>query len=163
MSLLMRAPQATDLAAIMRIERAGFTPDEAASEESMAERIKVIPDTFIVAEKDGQLAGYIVGPAIGVRYLTDDLFAHLTPNAAADKALSVLSLAVDPDLRGQGVGGKLLTAFAARAKEQGRELISLTCLNRLVPYYVEHGYVNEGMAASTHAGEIWYNMILKVQ
>lgn len=163
MDLVMRAPRAADLAAIMRIERAGFSPDEAASEESMAERIRVIPDTFIVAEQAGAIAGYIVGPAIKERYLTDDLFAHLTPNEPADKVLSVLSLAVDPQLRGQGIGGALLDAFAARARQQGRQLISLTCLNRLVPYYASRGYVNEGMASSTHAGEIWYNRVTAVK
>lgn len=162
MSLVIRAPKADDLAAVMRIERAGFTEDEAATPESMAERIATIPDTFFVAELDGAVAGFIVGPAISARYLTDDLFDHLTPNVAADKCVSVLSIAVDPDVRAQGVGTALLNAFADRAREQHRELISLTCLDRLVPYYAKHGYVNEGVADSQHAGEVWYNMVLSL-
>ncbi|WP_127849566.1 GNAT family N-acetyltransferase [Lacticaseibacillus hulanensis] len=158
MGLIIRAPRTDDLAAVMQIERAGFTPAEAASETSMAERIAVIPDTFFVAELDKVVAGFIVGPAIDRRYLTDDLFDHLTPNAPADDYAAVLSIAVAPSHRNEGLGSALLTAFAHRAKEQGRKLVSLTCLDRLMPYYEKNGYVNEGVAESTHAGEVWFNM-----
>lgn len=162
MNIVIRSAGAADLGAIMRIERAGFTPAEAASEASMAERIAKIPDTFLVAESAGQVVGFIVGPAISARYLTDDLFDHLTANRQADKCVAVLSIAVDPATRGQGIGTALLTAFAKQAQKQHRELISLTCLDRLVLYYAKHGYVNEGVADSQHAGEVWYNMVLSL-
>lgn len=159
MAIKFRNAQASDLRQIMTIENAGFTPDEAATAASMAQRIVVIPDTFIVATEEERVLGYIVGPAITARYLSDDLFVHLTANDASAAYLSVLSLAVAPMAQGRGVGGQLLTAFADRARQQGRRGITLTCLKRLVPFYEAHGYVNEGVADSTHAGETWYNMV----
>jgi ribosomal protein S18 acetylase RimI-like enzyme len=159
MALEFRNAQVADLPTIMTIENAGFTPDEAATEDSMRERIARIPDTFIVATEADQVCGYIVGPAINERYLYDELFAHLTANDANAQYLSVLSLAVAPDAQGQGIGGQLLVAFADRARAQGRRGITLTCLKRLVPFYEAHGYVNEGVADSAHAGETWYNMV----
>ena len=153
------AAQPNELNEIMTIERAGFTPDEAATEAAMAERIAKIPDTFLVAHADGKIAGYIVGPAMTQRYISDDLFATLTANTPDAPYLAVLSLAVAPAMQGHGVGGALLDAFAARARAQGRKAISLTCLARLIPFYEAHGYVNEGMAASDHAGEVWTNMV----
>lgn len=160
MPIQFRPARPTDLQQIMTIENAGFTPEEAGSESSMRERIDLIPDTFIVAVDLDQLLGYIVGPAIKARYLTDDLFDHITENVPEAQYLSVLSLAVAPDFRGQGVGRQLLSAFAERAKQQGRTGITLTCLKRLVPFYEANGYINEGLADSTHAGEAWYNMVL---
>ena len=145
--------------AIMTIEQAGFTPDEAASEAAMAQRIAVIPDTFLVAHDHGQVAGYIVGPAMTKRYISDDLFTALTTNSADAPYLAVFSLAVAPAQQGRGVGGALLDAFAKRARTQGRQAITLTCLERLVPFYEAHGYINEGMADSDHAGEVWLNMV----
>lgn len=160
MKLNFAPARLTELGDIMAIERAGFSAAEAASREAMAERIKLIPDTFIVAHDEfGHVVGYIVGPASDQRYIRDDLFDRVVPNQQASPYLTVLSLAVSPKYQGQGVGGHLLHAFDKAARQQRRAAISLTCLAKLVPFYESHGYVNEGVAASKHAGETWYNMV----
>ncbi len=46
------------------------------------------------------------------------------------------------------------------ARKENRVLISLTCLKRLVPFYEQNSYKNEGVADSVHAYEVWYNMVL---
>lgn len=160
MELTIRRPRSADLSRIMAIEKAGFTPDEAATDLAMAERIKEIPDTFLVAETStGEIAGYVVGPVIPQATLTDDLFEETQPNPAHGGYIAVLSLAVAPEYRRQGIGGFLLDALAAVAVEQGREGITLTCLAELIPFYEKHGYENRGVSASQHAGEVWYDMI----
>lgn len=159
MTLQLRDARPADLAAIMAIEQQGFTPAEAASKDAMAERIRLIPDSFVVATENEKVVGYIVGPAISARYLTDDLFEHLTANDSGAPYLSVLSLAVAPNDRGAGIGTKLLGEFACRAHAAGRRGVTLTRLERLVPYYEAHDFKNEGQAESTHAGEVWYNMV----
>ncbi|MFC6180255.1 GNAT family N-acetyltransferase [Lactiplantibacillus daowaiensis] len=160
MTMTFAPAQAADLTEIMAIEQAGFTPDEAASETSMAQRIATISDTFIVAKDDqGHVAGYIVGPASDARYITDDLFAAVTPNVATANYQTVLSLAVAPNTQGSGLGSQLLAELARVAKAQHRAGITLTCLQRLVPFYEKNGYTNEGQADSDHAGEVWYNLV----
>lgn len=160
MTITINPAQPQDLAQIMTIEKAGFTPAEAASEASMAERIRLIADTFLVAKQGDTVRGYIVGPAFDQRYLTDALFEKSTPNNATDPYQTVLSLAVSPDYRQSGLGSQLLTALAQVARHQHRQAVTLTCLQRLVPFYERNGYVNEGVSASTHAGETWYNLVL---
>ncbi len=160
MSLTINPAQAADLDQIMTIEHAGFSPAEAATSASMAERIALIPDTFLVAKQGATVVGYVVGPAFDQRYLTDALFEKSTPNAAGDAYQTVLSLAVSPDHRGAGIASHLLTALATVARRQHRQAITLTCLKRLVPFYEANGYVNEGVSTSTHAGETWYNLVL---
>ena len=36
----------------------------------------------------------------------------------------------------------------------------LTCKERLIPWYAGFGFVNEGLSASVHGGEVWYQMRL---
>lgn len=148
-----------DLQQIMEIENSGFSKAEAATKESMLERIKIIPDTFIVAyDEERQPLGYIVGPASTERYISDDLFEKSTPNSPLAPYQTILSLAVAPAKQKMGLAGQLLEHLATVAKQQGRRLITLTCLETLVPFYEKHGYQVDGISDSKHAGEIWYNM-----
>lgn len=163
MNLSFAPAKMTELDAIMKIEQAGFNPEEAATREAMKERIEIISDTFIVAHDDsGKVVGYIVGPASPKRYISDDLFDRVAPNRSTDAYLTILSLAVSPDSQGQGIGGALLDLFGKVAQQQNRGAVTLTCLKKLVPFYEQHAYVNEGVANSKHAGETWYNMVKMV-
>lgn len=158
--MIIESAQLPDLPQIMAIENAGFSPAEAASEASMHQRIQLIADTFLVAREGTSVLGYIVGPAFAHRYLTDELFEKITPNTATDPYQTVLSLAVSPQHQQAGLGSQLLTALAQVARQQRRQAITLTCLQRLVPFYERNGYMNEGVSASAHAGETWYNLVL---
>ncbi len=73
MKLNLSTARMSDLDAIMQIEHAGFTPQEAASRISMAARITNYPDTFIVARVANTIVGYVVGPATFKPTITDDL------------------------------------------------------------------------------------------
>lgn len=158
----IRYAESTDLQALMRIETSGFTPAEAATEVSMAERIQVIADTFLVAiNETDQIQGFIVGPIVNQRYLTDDLFERVIANPINGGFQSVLSLAVAPEAQHQQIGSKLLKQLINDAKKSQRLGITLTCLERLVPFYELNGFTNEGRSNSTHGGEIWYNLVLE--
>lgn len=151
--------QEKDLSVIMEIENSGFSNDEAATKDSMLGRIKTISDTFIVAyDEQRQPLGYVVGSASHERYISDELFEKTVPNSQAAKYQTILSLAVAPDKRGSGLAGQLLEQLAVVARKQRRQLIALTCLKRLIPFYEKHSYQVDGISDSQHAGEIWYNM-----
>ncbi len=151
----------TDINDVMNIENTCFTAEEAASRASMIERIALIPDTFVVArdeDENGRVVGMCVGPTSPERYITDDLFEHTTQNRSTDKVQTIISLAVLPNYRKHGIAGKLLERMAKIDRDNHREVISLTCLASLVSYYEHHGFVNEGVSNSEHAGETWFNM-----
>lgn len=163
LKITYQSAKLSQLPEIMVIEQTGFSPAEAATEAAMEDRIKLYPDTFIVANAKDKVAGYIVGPAYHQRYLADDLFETSHPNISTDEYQTVLSLVVHPVFQGLGIGGKLLDELAMVAKGQGRKAVTLTCLKELIPFYERHGYVNEGVSASDHAGETWYNMVRELR
>lgn len=156
----IRNAQAPDLQQIMAIEATGFTPDEAASELAMAERIEKISDSFLVAEVDQEILGYVVGPVISERFIQDDLFEKCLANPQAGGYQSILSLAVAPLAQQKGVAGNLLVALAENARNHQRQGITLTCLGELIPFYEKYGFKNEGISDSQHAGEVWYNLVI---
>lgn len=156
-------PVATDLSRIMQIENAGFTPEEAASETAMRERIALINDSFIVArDSENQVIGYVVGPIVNARYIHDDLFTQSKPNPSAGGFCAILSLAVAPEYQGKGIAGALLQELIRQCKASQRDGITLTCLANLIPFYEKNGFKNEGVSASEHAGETWYNLVMEL-
>ncbi len=136
-----------------------FSPEEAATPEALAERLETICDTFLIAEIDGTVAGYIEGPVISERYLTDDLFYKVTPNASQGGYIAVTSLSISKDFKGQGVGTSLIAAFKDLAIAQKRQGISLTCHDYLITYYEMNVFIDEGESKSNHGDSIWYNMV----
>ncbi len=155
-----------DIDDIMTVETSCFTAAEASSRASMIQRIELISDTFIVArdlDQNGRVVGMIVGPTSSNHYITDDLFVHSEKNKSTDKVQTIITLAVLADYRKHGIAQKLLEKMAEIDRENGREIISLTCLESLIPYYEKHGFVNEGRSESKLAGETWYNMIFDLK
>lgn len=164
MTINFRQPVMADLDQIIAIEQTGFTPEEAATKEAMAERIEVIPDSFVLAvNEDDDILGYVVGPVIAERYLYDDLFSSTVSNPSEGGYVSILSLIVHPDFSGHGIGSKLLQELERQARASKRLGITLTCLEELIPFYERNGYTNEGVSDSTHAGETWYNLVLDLK
>lgn len=155
----IRHVMASDLPRLMAIEQASFTVEEAATAEAFSERIAHIADSFFVAEEDGVIIGLINGPVVAVRYITDDLFTTITPNVQSGGHQTVLGLAVDPAYRNRGVATALLAALEREAICKQRETVTLTCQASLISFYERHGYVNEGVSSSTHAGITWYNVV----
>lgn len=81
MNLVYQPALISELPAIIKIERSGFSPAEAATKAAMRQRIQSYPETFLTAHnQDHQLVGYVVGPASTDRYINDDLFADAQPN-----------------------------------------------------------------------------------
>ena len=120
-----------------------FSPEEAATPEALAERV----------------ADYIEGPVISERYLTDDLFYKVTPNASQGGYIAVTSLSISKDFKRQGVGTSLIAVFKDLAIAQKRQGISLTCHDYLITYYEMNGFIDEGESKSNHGDSIWYNMV----
>lgn len=152
----IRQVDLSDWEEILAIEQLNFPAAEAASAEVLKEQIA---DTFLLAELHGQLAGYIVGPAIQARYLTDDLFSKVSANSPEGGFIAVQSLSVHPDFQRQGVGTLLIAALKETVVQEHRQGISLTCHDELIPYFEMNGFVHEGISDSTHGGGVWSDMV----
>ncbi|QRG65894.1 GNAT family N-acetyltransferase [Brevibacillus choshinensis] len=156
--LIIRNARIEDLPKLAAIEQLCFSKEEAATVEAIEQRIELIPDSFYVAEEDGEIAGFVNGPVIETAFITDDLFHAIKENPATDWHQSILGLAVAPHFQNRGVASRLLTHLEKEARAKKRESITLTCKENLVPFYERHGYVNNGVSSSEHAGATWYNM-----
>lgn len=160
--LKIRNVKMEDLSELVVIEGLCFKKEEAATEEAFQRRIQSIPDSFLVAEEDGNIIGLINGPVIESSYITDDLFSVTKANPAAGGHQSILGLAVSPHFQKRGVASALLTHFEKEASEKKRETITLTCKDSLIAFYENRGYLNKGVSTSEHGGVTWYNMVKKL-
>ena len=148
-----------DLPEIVRIENLGFTPEEAGTKEQYQDRIEKLQDTFLVARIDEQVAGFVVGPAVKEKFVEDWMYENTPKNLPTGGNQIIFTIAVDPKFRGHSIGSKLLKAMEDNAKKAQRESISLTSLEKNLPFYLKNGFKNLGVADSEHAGETWYNLV----
>lgn len=149
----------TDLAQILAIERAGFSPAEAGSQVAFRDRLAKLPDTFLVARMADSVVGFIVGPAVKEEFVTDEMYDQTPVNLPTGGHQLVLSLAVAPECRGQGIGSQLLTALTTVARQAHQETISLDSLAANVPFYERNGFQKVKVSPSSHAGETWYSLV----
>lgn len=133
-----------DLGEVVNLESAAFKMTKEQTRNDMVGRIENYPDTFLVAQEDGKVIGHIFGPTFNKRYIEDELYFENHPNQKDDRYQMVLSLAVLPEYRKQGVATKLIEAMTQEARKQNRQAISLTCLPKLIKFYEKRGFHNEG-------------------
>lgn len=157
--ITLRNVQKADLEELIVIENEGFTKEEAATREAFVGRIQLIADTFIVAEKDGEIVGYINGPVIPQIYITDDLFEEINENPKKGGYQSILGVAVSKKARKQGIARILFDKMEQLVIEKKRQGITLTCRQELIPFYEKLGFMNHGISDSQHGGVSWYNMV----
>lgn len=142
--MIIRRVTMDDLEEVVNLESAAFKMTKEQTKNDMMGRIENYPDTFLVAQEDGKVIGHIFGPAFNKRYIEDELYFENHPNQKDDRYQMVLSLAVLPEYRKQGVATKLIEAMTQEARKQNRQVISLTCLPKLIKFYEKRGFHNEG-------------------
>lgn len=155
----------TDLMSVVQIEAAAFRMSSKQTEKDMIGRIQNYPDTFLIAEKDGKVVGHVFGPSFNQRYIRDDLYFKNRPNRKDDQYQMILSLAVAPAYRRQGIATNLLQEIEKVAKKQGRRAISLACYPKLFHFYEKRGFKNEGKTAANFPdpqGVSSYNMVKEI-
>jgi len=132
--MIIRKAKLADLDRIQEIELENFSVEEAIPRTVFEAHLREIKTSFLVAEKDGHILGYI-------------------------GYISITCLSIAKEAQSLGLGQKLLTALKKVALEHERQGINLTCHDYLINYYEKHGFINEGKSESKFAGEEWYNMV----
>lgn len=161
-NIRIRQVQPTDLARLTEIEAVCFPAAEAASGETISARVKAFPASFLVAESNGGVIGFINGCVTNGQTIRDELFASTEHHEPDGETQTVFGLDVLPDYRRQGVAALLMRRFIENAKAAGRARVILTCKSHLVHYYETFGFTNQGVSQSTHGGATWYDMTLKL-
>jgi ribosomal protein S18 acetylase RimI-like enzyme len=157
----VRPDEADEAAAI---EQICFPPNEACSVHDMKERVKTAPELFLVAvdRSTGKLAGFLNGLATNEDVFRDEFFTDAKLNDPSGKNVMLLGLDVLPEYRRQGIGRTLVSTYAKRERDNGRQQLILTCLDAKVAMYKKMGFTDLGLSASTWGGETWHEMVLRI-
>ena len=161
MEVCIRKVKPEDLDAVTRVEAVCFPEAEAAPRESFRQRISTFPDSFFVAEKDGEIIGFINGCATDSRVIFDEMFADASHHREDGIYQSIFGLDVIPEYQHQGLASRLMKHLIEDARKKGRKGLTLTCKDRLIGFYERFGYKNLGLSQSVHGGAVWYDMILE--
>lgn len=147
------------------IENICFPPHEACSREHMLERIAVAPDFFLVAfdKENDKLAGFLNGVATNENKFRDEFFTDISLHDATAKNIMILGLDVLPEYRRQGLGRELMYQYFDRERNNGRQMIVLTCLDEKVEMYKRMGFSDNGISQSSWGGEEWHEMSQSVE
>lgn len=160
MKVEIRKAELQDLAALKIIEDTCFPQAEAATLEALSERLQLFPESFLVAEADGELVGFVNGAVIDEPIIRDAHYHDAALHNLEGAYQSVFGLDVGLAYRRQGIAGKLLKALIDTARQAGRKGLTLCCKEEKIPYYEKFGLVNSGRSDSTHGNAVWYDMIL---
>lgn len=156
----IRTATMNDLEAIAAVEAECFPAAEAATKKEFAERLTYYAEHFWLLFDDGKLIAFVDGMVTDEADLSDEMYekAQLhNPDGAWQMIFGVNTL---PAYRENGYAGKLIEAAINDAKAQGRKGLVLTCKDKLLRYYANFGFVNEGVSDSTHGNVLWYQMRL---
>src|SRR5262245_46248871 len=91
------------------------------------------PELSLVAELDGRVIGHALFSPHTVRLLDQDV-----------RAVNLAPIAVDPSMQRQGVGGRLIAAGHALARDKG---YAFSFLLGHTSYYPRHGYLTRAYGA----------------
>ena len=150
-----------DLDRVTQVEAVCFPPAEAAGKESFRARIERFPDSFFVAEMDGEIVGFINGAVTDERTIRDKMFEDASLHNPQGRYQSIFGLDVVPEQRNRGIAGELMEHMIEDARQKGRRGLILTCKDRLLGFYERCGYNCLGVSASVHGGAVGYDMILE--
>ena len=149
-----------DLPAIAAVEAACFPAAEAATAEEFAGRLAHYANHFWLLFEDGQLAAFVDGFCTDTPDLTDAMYADAALHDENGAWQMIFGVATDPAEQGKGYAAALMRRVIADTKSRGKKGLVLTCKERLLSFYGQFGYRNEGVSGSEHGGAVWYEMRL---
>lgn len=158
--LIIRNVTMDDLTACHTIEANCFPAAEAAWTTSLRTRIEEYHEGFLVAELDGRVVGQVNSGATDKDDITDEEFKQLISHDPDGRNIVIFSLSVHPEYQRRGIADRLMTEFINQARDMGKGAVKLLCKEDLIPYYERHGFLDDGLSASTHGGAAWHAMTL---
>jgi len=161
--IIIKNVQPQDLDECYAVEISGFSPEEAASKETIKLRIDTFPQGFFVAEVDGRIIGMVNGAATNKDDISDEELKQLIGHDADGRNMVIFALAVLPEFQKRGIAKQLVLRFVEEARQNKKEKIFLMCKQHLIAYYESLGFAHVGLSRSTHGGAEWHEMCLSLK
>jgi ribosomal protein S18 acetylase RimI-like enzyme len=145
------------------IEKTCFEESEAASLNSIKNRVKVYPAGFIVAEIENSVVGMINSGSTDKDDITDEEFKKLIGHSENGKNIVIVSVSVLPEFQGKGIASILLKDFIERSENLKKEKILLLCKTDLIGFYKGLSFRYGSISKSTHGGFEWHEMVYNIK
>jgi predicted N-acetyltransferase YhbS len=160
--MVIRNIEKEDLEEIAELEAKAFPLEIAAGADVFLYRLHAFPESFLVAESDHRIIGFINGGASSQKLITDELFeaGHHCP---IGENQMIFGLVVHPVYRNHGVAAALMEHMLQYARKTNKKSVVLTCEEELVPYYERFGFENQGISKSEVGGIVWLDMVMKLK
>ena len=156
----IRTATIKDLEAVTSVEAECFPPAEAATREELAERLKYYADHFWLMFDGDKLIAFVDGFVTDEEDLTDEMYERPAMHREDGAWQMIFGVNTIPECRKKGYAGQLIRCAIEQAKKEGRKGLVLTCKDKLIHYYEDFGFVNEGVSKSVHGNVVWYQMRL---
>lgn len=159
---MIRKGTKEDAEILSKVEATCFPPNEAATSKEIQERLNVYANHFLLLFEEDRLISFIDGFCTNQRDLTDEMYSDASMHDEDGDWQMIFGLNTLPDYQRQGNAAKIMNAMIIDlARQEKRKGLVLTCKDRLVPYYSQFGFKNEGVSSSVHGGVVWYQMRLE--
>lgn len=160
----IRHADLSDLDLVTEVENTCFPPQEAASREVFADRLKTYPKHFWLYFEDTpegcRLVSFVDGMVTDEPDLKDCMYASASLHNEKGAWQMIFGVNTLPAFRRQGFAGRLLCEAIAQAQRENRRGLVLTCKDALVHYYAYFGFEDEGISDSAHGNATWHQMRL---
>ena len=156
----IRTAVPADLQGIVNIEAECFPAAEAATEASLSGRLAFYPNHFWVQLDGDRIIGFVNGMVTDESDLRDEMYEDASLHNENGAWQMIFGVNTIPECRKKGYAGQLIRCAIEQAKKEGRKGLVLTCKDKLLHYYEDFGFVNEGVSKSVHGNVVWYQMRL---
>lgn len=156
----IRTAELSDLDAIAQVEAECFPAAEAATKKALEARLQSYNNHFWLLLDEGKLVSFVDGMVTDQKDLTDDLYENARAHDENGAWQMIFGVNTIPECRKKGYAGQLIRCAIEQAKKEGRKGLVLTCKDKLLHYYENFGFVNEGVSKSVHGNVVWYQMRL---
>ena len=156
----IRTAELSDLDAIAQVEAECFPAAEAATKKALEARLQSYNNHFWLLLDEGKLVSFVDGMVTDQNDLADDLYENARAHDETGAWQMIFGVNTIPECRKKGYAGQLIRCAIEQAKKEGRKGLVLTCKDKLLHYYEDFGFVNEGVSKSVHGNVVWYQMRL---
>lgn len=151
-----------DIAALAAVEAECFPPAEAATAQEFIERVRYYGNHFWLLYEGAKLISFVDGFVTDEADLTDEMYENAAMHNESGAWQMIFGVNTLPEYRKHGYAGQLLRRAIDDARQQHRKGLVLTCKERLLPYYAQFGFRDEGVSdKSTHGNVVWHQMRLE--
>lgn len=157
-------PTLKDLDALCEMERLCFPPDEMLTREQLAPKLDRATGLWLLARDlvTGQLAGFLDGVASDAGRFDDLFFDGVAGHDPLGQNIMLTGLEILPAYRGRGLAHRLMAAYQALRRAEGRRALFLTCHAEKLAFYRGMGFESLGSSASALGSGGWLDCVCRL-